>query len=503
MTVRAAQDDDAVDDADSVTHSVVADSSADEYDGATIAAVSVAVTDDDDATLVVPGDPITISEGIISGGYTVRLSAQPTSNVVVRVTVSGSSDVAVDTDGRTNGDQDTLTFTNGNWDTGQLVRVRAAQDADAANDTASITHAVVDADSADEYDAAPNVELAVTVTDDDAGVSVSETTLTVAEGNSSTYTVVLDAQPASDVVIGVTRSGSSDVTVSPATLTFTPSNWSTAQTVTVPAAQDADAVNDEASITHAVVDADSADEFDAAPDAVRLVTVTDNDAGVTVSASSVTVAEGASATYTVKLAAQPASDVVITVSSGNTDVTVSPATLTFSSSNWATAQTVTVRAAEDADAVNDAATITHAVVAASSADEFDDATIAGVTVTVTDNDAGVSVSETTLTVAEGGSATYTVKLDALPASDVVITVTRSGDVTPSPATLTFTTADWNTAQTVTLRAAQDDDAVDDADSITHAVVAASSADEYDGATIGLATQLLYRRASYPVATLCD
>ena len=116
---------------------------------------------------------------------------------MVRVTVSGSSDVAVDTDGRTNGDQDTLTFTKGNWATGQLVRVRAAQDADAANDTASITHAVVDADSADEYDAAPNVELAVTVTDDDtAGVSVSETTLTVAEGNSSTYTVVLDAQPA-------------------------------------------------------------------------------------------------------------------------------------------------------------------------------------------------------------------------------------------------------------------------------------------------------------------
>ena len=31
----------------------------------------------------------------------------------------------------------------------------------------------------------------------------------------------LDAQPTSDVVIGVTKSGSPDVTVSPATLTFT------------------------------------------------------------------------------------------------------------------------------------------------------------------------------------------------------------------------------------------------------------------------------------------
>ena len=106
-------------------------------------------------------------------------------------------------------------------------------------------------------------------------------------------------------------------------------------------------------------------------------------------------------------------------------MTVSPATLTFTRANWSTAQTVTVSAAQDADAVNDAASIAHAVVDASSADEFDAVTIAGVAVTVTDDDtAGATVSETTLTVAEGGSATYTVVLDAQPTSDVVISVTR-------------------------------------------------------------------------------
>ena len=106
--------------------------------------------------------------------------------------------------------------------------------------------------------------VAVTVTDDDtAGATVSETALEVAEGGSATYTVVLDAQPSGNVVISVTKSGSTDVTVSPATLTFSTANWSTAQTVTVAAAQDADAVNDAASIAHAVVAASSADEFDA------------------------------------------------------------------------------------------------------------------------------------------------------------------------------------------------------------------------------------------------
>ena len=88
---------------------------------------------------------------------------------------------------------------------------------------------------------------------------------------------------------------------------------------------------------------------------------------------------------------------------------------------------MTVAAAQDADAVNDAASIAHAVVAASSADEFDAVTIAGVAVTVTDDDtAGVTVSAATLTVDEGGSNTYTVKLDAQPTSDVVISVTKSG-----------------------------------------------------------------------------
>ena len=480
VTVRAAQDADAVNDAASITHAVDASSSADEYDAATIAGVAVTVTDDETAGVTVSETTLTVAEGG-SGSYTVVLDAQPASNVVINVTKSGSPDVTVT--------PATLTFSTSNWDTAQTVTVSAAQDADAVNDAASITHAVVAASSADEFDAVTIAGVTVSVTDDDtAGATVSPATLRIPEGGSATYTVVLDAQPASDVVISVTKSGSPDVTVSPATLTFTPSNWSTTKTVTVSAAQDADAVNDAATIAHAVVDARSADEYDNVTIAGVTVTVTDDDtAGATVSETTLTVAEGGSATYTVVLDAQPASDVVINVTkSGSPDVTVSPATLTFTPANWSTAQTVTVRAAQDADAANDSASIAHAVVDASSADEFDAVTIAGVRVTVTDAAAaGATVSETTLTVAEGGSATYTVVLDAQPSGNVVISVTRSGspDVTVSPATLTFTSSNWDTAQTVRVSAAQDADAANDAASITHAVDASSSADEYDAATI--------------------
>ena len=480
VTVAAAQDADAVNDAASIAHAVDASRSANEYDAVTIAGVVVTVTDDETAGVTVSETTLTVAEGG-SGSYTVVLNLQPTSDVVINVTKSGSDDVTVS--------PATLTFTTSNWSTAQTVTVRAAQDDDAVNDAASITHAVDASRSANEFDAVSIAGVAVTVDDDDtAGVSVSETTLTVAEEGSGSYTVKLDAQPTSDVVINVTKSGSPDVTVSPATLTFTTANWSTAQTVTVAAAQDADAVNDAASITHAVDASRSANEYDAVSIAGVTVTVTDDDtAGVTVSASSVTVAEGASATYTVVLDAQPASNVVISVTkTGSNDVTVSPATLTFSSSNWDTAQTVTVAAAQDADAVNDPASIAHAVDAARSANEFDPVTIARVAVTVTDGDtAGVTVSKTTLTVDEGGNGSYTVKLDAQPASDVVIGVTKSGspDVTVSPATLTFSSSNWDTAQTVTVAAAQDADAVNDAASIAHAVDAARSANEFDAVTI--------------------
>ena len=180
---------------------------------------------------------------------------------------------------------------------------------------------------------------------------MSETTLTVAEGGSATYTVVLDVQPTSDVVIGVTKTGSTDVTRTPTvtsgnqtTLTFTTSNWSTAQTVTVAAAQDADAVDDAASITHAVVASRSADEFDAVNIAGVAVAVTDDEtAGVSVSETALTVAEGGSGSYTVRLNTQPTSNVVISVTrTGSTDVTLdtdtgtsgNQTTLTFTTANW-------------------------------------------------------------------------------------------------------------------------------------------------------------------------
>ena len=70
--------------------------------------------------------------------------------------------------------------------------------------------------------------------------------------------------------------------------------------------------------------------------------------------------EGSS--YTVELATEPSEEVTVTMGTdlSETDLTVSEVSLTFSTSSWGTEQTVTVKAAEDEDAVADAAVeLTH------------------------------------------------------------------------------------------------------------------------------------------------
>ena len=117
-------------------------------------------------------------------------------------------------------------------------------------------------------------------------------------------------------------------------------------------------------------------------------TIADNDtAGVTVSPTILTVTEEdtTGGTYTVVLDSQPTADVTVTVAGhASTDVTPMPTTLMFTSTTWATAQEVTVTAVDDGDTVNDEVTLTHS--AASTDTDYSGITIAGVTVTVIDND---------------------------------------------------------------------------------------------------------------------
>ena len=200
-------------------------------------------------------------------------------------------------------------------------------------------------------------------------------------------------------------------------------------------------------------------------------------AGVTLSASALTVEEGGSGNYTVVLDTRPTEEVTVTIGGVAGDVTATPASLTFTSANYSTAQTVTVSAAEDDDAVTDTAvTLTHSA----SGGEYGAVNIDAVTVSISEDDeAGVTLSVSTLTVEEGGSGNYTVVLDSQPVGgEVTVTPGRAGSsaLTIMPSALRFTAANWNTAQMVTVTATRDDDTDDESAQVSHAV----SGGDYEG-----------------------
>ena len=84
---------------------------------------------------------------------------------------------------------------------------------------------------------------------------------------------------------------------------------------------------------------------------------------------------------------------------------------------------------------------------------------------------GLVLSETAVTVTEGGTQTYTVKLATEPSADVTVQVRSQGEdtgaATVSPLHLTFTTEDWNTAQTVTVSGVEDPDTANETVTLAH------------------------------------
>ena len=167
---------------------------------------------------------------------------------------------------------------------------------------------------------------------------------------------------------------------------------------------------------------------------------------VTVSPTSLTVAEGATGTYTVALRAPPSDNVMVAISSDNSDVTLSPTTpLTFTASDWDTPQMVTVTAAQDSDDEDESATL----ILDPGGNEYDFVSSTALTVTVTDDD-GTAVNNAPTVATEipdqtatsGTALDYTFPPDTFTDadSDTLTYAATLADDTALPAWLSFTAA---------------------------------------------------------------
>ncbi len=438
VEVKAGQDNDGEDEAAvTLTHTA----SGGGYSGMTGGIVTVTTTDNDTKGVTVTPRALTVTEGAAATSYSVMLNTEPTGTVTI--TLGGLADAKLQS---LMVSPASLTFNQRNWNIPQHVSVRAAEDDDGSATAVTLTHGV----NGGGYALITALSVTVTIRDNDtAGLTVTPTRLEMPQGSRRTYTVALNTKPTADVAVAITG-GSSDLSATPSPLNFTPDNWSSPRTVTVHATAEASS----ATLTNT---ATSSDPDYSASEPVEVVVLPGNTPGVAVNPNELSITEGDSDTYSVVLAKAPTTTVYVNIAGASGDVRVNRSRLTFSTSNWNRDQTVTVSVAEDDDAVPDAAvTLTHTV---TGADEYEDGNlqIMSVTVTPSENDMrGVTVDPTGLTIGAGVSGTYRVSLNTEPTDDVTIAVTSSSDdVTVSGSPLVFTTANWRSAQTLTVMVADD------------------------------------------------
>ena len=178
---------------------------------------------------------------------------------------------------------------------------------------------------------------------------------------------------------------------------------------------------------------------------------------------------GGTAEVAVTLATGPTANVVLDVASSDTTRgTVLPASLTFTSTTWNAAQTVTLTGANDSPGPsnlnpivgkqNYEVTLTVNQMATGDA-RYDALSVMTVYAVNADNEHDLDVPAVVagLTVKEGEMKSFTVELTIQPTADVTVRVEslNTAEGTVSPEWLIFTSTTWNTAQIVTVSGEED------------------------------------------------
>ena len=362
------------------------------------ASTTVTITDNDTATLSVAA-PSAVTEGD-SGGtdmvFTVTLDSLSAQQVTVDYAVDAASTATSGTDHAALADG-TLTFPAGTAtqtvtvsvtgdeldETDETVVINLSNPANAVLGTAKATGTITDDDASPSLTAIADVSLRVGQTVD---ITASAT----------------DADTGDTISYAWTRKENEDTPALPG-----PPNLSQARLTFVPTAT--------GTYTMTVTASDGAGNSDTEE---VVITVTPA-LGVTVTPTALTVVEGASATYTVKLNAAPSGNVTVTVSGATGDVTVSGSPMTFTAQNYGEAQTVTVNAASDTDATNDTAALTHSATGGG----YNDVTIAGVDVTVTDTTPVLQLRKDPAAVTEGTAISLEVTSDKARTGTLAVSLT--------------------------------------------------------------------------------
>lgn len=427
------------------------------FTGLAAPALPVTVADNDTAGVVVSAAAVGVAEAGGQATFTVRLASQPAADATIAVS-SGSPAEAVASPAA-------LVFTAANWSTPQTVTVTGVDDAVDDGDVLVVIALAppVSADAA--YAAIDPADVVATVVDNDtrAVVAAPASLVTDEAGGTASLSVALATQPTATVTLTVASGSAAEASVSPATLVFTTANWSTAQIVTVTGVDDAVA---DGAVAYQISIAASGGDYAGLP-AVTVAGINQDDDQPAVliaqSGGGTAVAEGGGTdTLSVRLATMPSANVTVGLS-GGAQLSLGVASLVFTPADWSVPQQVSVGAVNDQVAEGAHA---GAIVFTVAGGDYAGVAVPAVPVAITDNDStgiAVTTNGSLITDERGRSAVFQVVLTSQPVADVVLPVASGapGEASVAVASLTFTAANWNTAQAVTVTGV--DDESDDGD----------------------------------------
>jgi gliding motility-associated-like protein len=279
----------------------------------------------------------------------------------------------------------------------------------------------------------------------------------------STFSLVLDQQPSQNVIYNLSTTDTAQMTVSPTTMTFTPTNWNTTQVGTITAVNDLIVDGDQNVTLRIELDTGASDNCYSTT-ANYGITILDNEiAGFVLSPVTGTLTEGSTQTAAVDivLTAAPLTDIIIDLQSADlTELTLATASVTFTTLNWNVAQTVLLNAVDELLVDGTQTVSITASVNTASAPAFTGLASQTVTVFVADDDIpGFTLSALAGTLTEGSSQTvsFTLVLDARPTTDVAISITISptDEISAATTLVTFTNVNWNIPQVISLSSVDD------------------------------------------------
>ena len=238
------------------------------------------------------------------------------------------------------------------------------------------------------------------------GVGITDpgpSSTTSEQGASVTRKFRLTSSPLGDVTLSFSSSDATEGSVSPASITFTKQNWETEVALTVSGINDSVADGSQDFQINVGVSSQDASYSRLIVDPIKLTNEDDEIAGIILGTLSGNTAEtGSTANFTVSLSSEPLADVTVPVSSSDpAEGTVSPSSLTFTSSNWSDEQTVTASGEDDEHRDGDITYRVNVGPTSSSSAPYNSLPAVYHSITNTDNEtSGVTLSTTSISTSD-------------------------------------------------------------------------------------------------------